>query len=305
MEAVLSAVCAQYGLGEATRVSTAPPGTAARAWYFSAQGRPWVLRELTGPAQGEREVRLTCALRAQGFSDTPEILRTLQGAGAALADGQWYQVQRYCTGERPAPEAPGTAAAVGRCAGRLEAALAKCAPEPDVPERFPLEALWAQAAPRWAALDLGLTCAAAEAAVQAVLERPLGRVQMIHGDLGLWNLRQSASGRIYVIDFGDARMGSASYDAACALGGLLNHTGEAALWPGLLTDFLAGYAAGHGSPLETAALRLALEHWYWRCILEAVVTARIPEKRRRETLRHFLAARQYLRAALDSGEGRT
>ncbi|MDU5144462.1 MAG: phosphotransferase [Paenibacillus dendritiformis] len=38
----------------------------------------------------------------------------------------------------------------------------------------------------------------------------------IHGDLGAWNLLRR-KGRIYIIDFGEARLGDRHFDAAAAL----------------------------------------------------------------------------------------
>ena len=48
--------------------------------------------------------------------------------------------------------------------------------------------------------------------------------QMIHGDLGPWNLLQQADGVLRVIDFGAARFGDPYFDVASLLAGVINHT---------------------------------------------------------------------------------
>lgn len=65
-----------------------------------------------------------------------------------------------------------------------------------------------------------------------------GEGQVIHGDLGPWNLLDTEAGLV-VLDFGTARMGDSYFDLAALLAGFINHAAPADR-PRVLAEFLDG-----------------------------------------------------------------
>lgn len=108
-----------------------------------------------------------------------------------------------------------------------------------------------------AALAVKLTAALADCAPVGA-----GEGQVIHGDLGPWNLLDTGDG-LLVLDFGGARMGDPYFDLASLLAGFVNHTSPADR-PRVLAEFLAG-AGGpdRGRLLEQLRLWAAVNTAAW------------------------------------------
>lgn len=245
-----------YGLGKWEDITPLRPGTASRVWRLSVGGRAYVLRTLPSREQGERQYRLCRHLGSQGFLHTPAILPALDGSPCALLDGKWYHLQAFCPGRRPDPAVPGeTALAVSSALGLL-GALRDC-PAIAAADRFGLSQVWAENRRFWNEAALGMPLSQADEEVAALCAPSPVPSQVIHGDLGPWNLLLD-EGAVFVIDFGEARMGDAYFDLASLLGGLLNHTPEP-LRPAVLEEFLA--AAGQ---VDHSRLLAQLRLWVWR-----------------------------------------
>lgn len=217
-------LCRQFELGGFRSAVPLNPGTVSQVWKLETDRGTWLLRTLTGKAQGRREWKIDRHLRSAGFHRSPAILTTAQGAPMTELDGIWYQVQEYCPGTRPDPAAPGIAGAIARTVKELTLALAHC-PLIDGADRFDLAEAWQRGKGYWPLLETGITLQQAEETVLRCCVIPEQDIQVIHGDLGPWNMMVDGQGAVSVIDFGEARMGDPYFDYASALGGIINHTG--------------------------------------------------------------------------------
>ena len=260
-----STLCRRYGLGASHRAAPIHPGTVAQVWQASTPSGEVVIRTLTDRAQGEREFLICRHLARQGFRQTPAILTADSGAPAVEQDGTWYQIQQYLPGVRPDPAVPGVPGEIARTAARLEAALETCPPIRCPADRFDLAAAWAEGRQGWSQLGLPLSLSQADREVQHQTDAPTHASQVIHGDMGLWNLLLDPNGTIWVIDFGEARMGDPYFDIASLLCGLLHQVPPERRWQ-TCSEFLAAY--GEQSPLDRCQLAEQMELWEWRALAQ-------------------------------------
>ena len=260
-------LCALYGLPTLQEAVPLQPGTVSRVWRLTTAQGVFLARTLPGPEQGAREWAVFCHLRAQGFARTPAILPTLAGGAAAEVDGAWFQLQRFCPGARPDPARPGVPGAMARLGLELAQALSDCPAVAAPADPFDLGAVWGRYRGSWPQLSLPLSQEEADRAVARCRALPEEGRQVIHGDLGPWNLIAAPEGELLVIDFGQARMGDPYFDLASLLAGAVNHA-PPALRRQVAGEFLARYRAA--LPLGLPRLRGQLELWAWRGLAQCL-----------------------------------
>lgn len=246
-------LCRRFGLAEPSAVTPLRGGTAARVWRLDTDEGVFLLRTLPGPKQGQREWEIHSHLAAGGFHAVTSLVQTRDGLPAAEQGGAWYQLQRFLPGKIPDPAVPGTARKIARLVKNLDEALADC-PLSGQDHAPMLSELWQRGKAFWPCLNTPFTAAQAEGELARCVER---EVQLIHGDLGLWNMIGTPAGELCVIDFGTARLGDPGFDCAAALGGLINHT-PAELRHGVCREFVAELSADRAWLLEQ------LRIWCWR-----------------------------------------
>ena len=265
--ALFQLISRRYGLGDISDVQPVRPGTVSRVWRLTTARGEFLARTLPGPGHGAREWAIFRHLRARGFARTPAILPTADGAPAAEADGTWYQLQRYCPGVRPDPARPGVPEAMARLGLELTHALSDC-PAVDAPaDPFDLAAVWGQYRRNRPRLSLPLSQEEADRAAARCCALPEEGRQVIHGDLGPWNLIAAPEGGLLVIDFGQARMGDPYFDLASLLAGAVNHA-PPALRRQVAEAVLARYRAA--LPLDLPRLRGQLTLWAWRGLAQCL-----------------------------------
>lgn len=262
---MLNSIAQQYELG--TPAGTAPmrPGTTAQVWRLDTDQGAFLVRTLAGKEQGEREWTIAQHLLSRGFSSFPAILTVSDGAPMLELGGAWYQVQKLLPGERPNPDDPGAAAAIARMVKELTGALDDCPPI-EAADRFELRAAWEEGREFWPLLETPFSAEQAAAEIARCRAIPERDRQVIHGDLGPWNMIQNGDGTVSVIDFGEARIGDPYFDYASALGGSVNHTppeGRAAV----CRDFLRELDCDRQRLMEQ--LRL----WVWRGLAQWAILA--------------------------------
>ena len=211
-------LCDQYQLGRFRSVEQQTPGTVARVWRLETDNGIYLVRTLCDREQGELEWNIHQHLRSRGFTAMPAILVPYIEQG-----GLWVQVQEFCSGKRPSTECPSTARNVANMVTQLMRAAEGCTQTVDFPDRFDLASVWSEYRLNWPQLGLPLLQDEADRWVDRLLKLATFDQQLIHGDLGLWNMLEE-SGEIWVIDFGEARQGDPYFDLASALAGLINHS---------------------------------------------------------------------------------
>ena len=253
----LPEILSAFGLPENCTWEEMTPGTVSRVWHIRAENGRYVLRTLPDAEQGRTEWQMFQHLHCRGMQKrVPALLPTAEGAPFLTAEGKYWQLQRFLTGARPVFSDAGSAARLAEVVLLLDTALADCPPV-NRKDRFDLKAAWAGGRDNWDRLETGISLREADAAVRrCIMNYPRQREQVIHGDLGPWNMLEIC-GELCVIDFGEARMGDPYYDLASAFAGLLNHAPADQRDP-LAEEFLA--AAGVTLP----ELREQLDLWIWR-----------------------------------------
>lgn len=254
-----------YELGTIERIASLKSGTVAQVWRMETSCGAFLVRTLAGKEQGELEWSIHQHLRAKGFDRCPTIFLTAEGAPCLAVDGSWYQVQRFLPGNMPSPAAPGMPAAIARTVKELVSALSDCPPV-KMDDRFALAEAWQRGKEYWPLLNTEWTAERAEEMVSRCCGSAERDIQVIHGDLGLWNMIADGQGRISVIDFGEARMGDSYFDYASALGSVINHT-PADRRMDVCREFLAELGADRARLLEQ--LRL----WIWRGLAQWAILA--------------------------------
>lgn len=262
---MLTSLAQQYELGTPIKTTPVDSGTVAKVWRMDTDRGAFLVRALAGREQGERERIIAQHLLSRGFSRFPAILTAADGAPMVELDGAWYQVQELLPGGMPHPEKPGTAAAMARTVKELTGALADCPPVEGA-HRFEPGAAWEEGRAFWPLLETPFSPEQAAAEIARCAALPERERQVIHGDLGPWNMIQNRDGTVSVIDFGEARMGDPCFDRASALGGVINHTPPECR-AAVCRDFLEELDCDRERLMEQ--LRL----WVWRGLTQWAVLA--------------------------------
>lgn len=262
----IQVLCGRFGLGAPGNAAPVRPGTVSQVWRVAAEKGEFFVRSLTGPEQGRREWTIYRHLTARNFRDMPDILTACDGQPMTELGGVWYQVQRFCPGAMPDPARPGVPAKMAALAVRLGAALADC-PAVAAADRFDLAEAWARGRENWPLLGTALTVEQADREAERCCRLPQRNSQVIHGDLGPWNMVSGEDGRLLVIDFGEARMGDPCFDLASVLGGLVNDTPKARR-QAAGEEFLAACGCA-----DRAHLREQLALWAWRGLAQCACAA--------------------------------
>lgn len=253
-------LCQQYNLGNFRSAAELTSGTVSRVWKLDTDSGNYLVRTLTDREQGEREWGIYRHLREHGFANLPAIV-----VPYFEQSGLWYQVQEYCSGGRPSPERPGMAGKIADMAARFVLAAAGCTVT-DFVDRFDLALVWSEYRLNWPLLELPFSQSEADRRVAELSAIPVKDRQVIHGDLGLWNMLDDGS-VIRVIDFGEARTGDPYFDLASALAGLINHSSpenrkrNAAEFLAVCRDYMA---------LDMERLTSQIYLWVWRGMAQCV-----------------------------------
>ena len=253
-------LCDQYQLGRFRSVAELNPGTSSRVWRLDTDRGSFLVRTLSGQEQGEREWSTYRHLRERGFTAMPTVFVPCFEQG-----GLWYQVQEYCSGRRPSPEQPETAGKIADMVTGLVLAAAGCTTA-DFTDRFDLASVWSEYRLNWPLLELPFSQSEADRRVEELSAIPVKGRQVIHGDLGLWNMLEDGD-VIRVIDFGEARMGDPYFDLASALAGLINHSTEESRSANA-TEFLA--VCRERMELDMGRLTCQVSLWVWRGLAQCV-----------------------------------
>ena len=254
-------LCTQYQLGNFRSASQLDSGTVSQVWRLESDEGMFLVRSLTGKEQGEREWSIHQHLRRRGFTAMPAIVVPYFEQG-----GLWYQVQEFCHGERPSPERPGTAGRIANMVTQLIKAAADCTAAVDCPDRFDLSSVWSEYRLNWPLLELPILQSEADRWVEELSTVAVSECQLIHGDLGLWNMLEEGN-EIQVIDFGEARLGDPYFDLASALAGLINHSSTENRRKNV-TEFLV--ACRECVTLDMERLTNQVFLWVWRGLAQCV-----------------------------------
>lgn len=155
----------------------------------------------------------------------------------------------------------------GRLAAQLEHALSSCPTVRFPAEHFDLAEVWTQARQSWSQLSLPLSPEDADWAVEQCLQITDRDAQVIHGDLGPWNLLFTPDRELLVIRLWAGPDGRPLLRRGLPAG----WTGEPrpARAPAKACEEFLDECQLH-MPLNLARLRSQLELWVWRGLAQCV-----------------------------------
>lgn len=108
-------------------------------------------------------------------------------------------------------------------------------------------------------------------------ENTMGREQIIHGDLGSWNMLWDQK-QIRFIDFGECRLGDYSFDIAAIMASILRAAPDVPKQYENLDLFLRTYEEQF-HPVDRARLQTAVWLWLLRGALAVCVFAAEPQRK--------------------------
>ena len=241
-------------------------GTTSDACLVETADGSYVLRRVSREA-AEVEYVVSRLLADSGMA--AEILPTRTGHGWLEQDGACFNLQRRIAGTAIRSYDADTLRAAGCALGRMHMALSGCR-DTGVQDRFSMSALLARATTRHNFLQTRNPEAQMLHQLAARL-RPLedARVQLIHGDLGAWNMLRTRDGVAFV-DFGEARQGHPYMDIAAALTSLLSLEQDETRLASDASLFLDSYVSEAG-PVQRPLLTDYMNLWQLRGVLAEMV----------------------------------
>ena len=243
-------------------VSALQQGTTSDACLVETADGSYVLRKVSREAA---KVEFAVSRLLAGSGMAAEILPTRMGQGWLEQDGACFNLQRRIAGNAIRSCDAVTFRAAGCALGRMHRALSGCR-DTGVQDRFSLSALLARATARHAFLRTQTPEAQTLHQLAARL-RPLEdeRVQLIHGDLGVWNMLRTRDG-VAFIDFGEARQGHPYMDIAAAMTSLLSLEQDGTRLASDASLFLESYVSEVG-PVNQPLLADYVSLWQLRGVL--------------------------------------
>ena len=237
-------------------------GTTSDACLVETADGSYVLRRVSREAA---EVEYAASRLLAGSGMAAEILPTRMGQGWLEQDGACFNLQRRIAENAIRSCDAVTFRAAGCALGRMHRALSGCR-DTGVQDRFSLSALLARATARHAFLRTQTPEAQTLRQLAARL-RPLEdeRVQLIHGDLGVWNMLRTRDG-VAFIDFGEARQGHPYMDIAASMTSLLSLEQDGTRLASDASLFLESYVSEVG-PVNQPLLADYVSLWQLRGVL--------------------------------------
>ncbi|WCF05747.1 aminoglycoside phosphotransferase family protein [Paenibacillus thiaminolyticus] len=217
-------------------------GTSSDAKLVTTDAGRYILRRIRDDEQGRTEYEIS--RRLYPLDIAPEVLIAKEGLPYVQLDDACYNLQRFVEHEHLSDGECWNYAEMGRTLSLFEREMTDIRSLTGQRDRFDLQPMWDEA-----------SASHAGDAVIRLLEEPVERCLgyaekmsgYIHGDLGAWNLLLR-KGRIYIIDFGEVRLGDSHFDAAALVSTAPGHASvEEAV--NQLEDFCRGYEANAEPPL--------------------------------------------------------
>lgn len=283
-----------YAIGRLERIEPVAQGTTSDAKLVTTDMGRYILRRLRDAEQGRTEYEIS--RRLWPLDIAPEILITKVGLPYVQLADACYNLQRFVEHEPDGER--WNDAELGKTLSLLERAMRDIRTLIGQRDRFDLRRMWDEA-----------SASHARDSVIRLLKEPVERclgyagkiTGYIHGDLGSWNLLLR-KGRIYIIDFGEVRLGDRHFDAAAAL--VSTAGGQASVEEAVtrLEDFCRGYAA-NPEPLDLDRLREQIHLWIVRGSV-AVVRHHGVNERTSRYCRQSMATMEHFDRVIDRCLGR-
>lgn len=294
MDSQLGRLADNYAIGHWARIEPVAQGMTSDAKLVTADTGRYILRRLRDAEQGRTEYEISRCLWPLDIA--PEVLVAKDGLPYVQLDDACYNLQRFVENEPDGER--WNDAELGKTLSLFERSMTDIQTLTGQRDRFELLRMW----------NVVSASHAGEALIR-LLEEPVERcldyaetiTGYIHGDLGAWNLLLR-KGRIYIIDFGEVRLGDRHFDAAAALVSTAGDHASVEEAVTRLEDFCRGYAA-NAEPLDLDRLREQIHLWIIRGSV-AVVRHHGANERTSRYCRQSMATIEHFDRVIDRCLGR-
>lgn len=202
-----------------------------------------------------------------------------------------YHLQRYVEGCRIQKCEEHTIKSVAKTVAQMHKLLAEQKELEAGEDRFSLMALWEKGKEN---CELLAECLEEGELSMRQLEQELGELeeveqrkeQLIHGDLGIWNMIENADG-VYVIDFGESHLGNPYLDIAAVLTSMLGLQKDERKWKEYIAIFCETYEQYYRQ-IDRLQLRKAIRLWFVRGMLAILNANDMAEEQKKRIIRYYI-----------------
>lgn len=244
-------------------------GISSNACHVRAGNGAFILRRVAGREQADREALVLSVLASAGVA--PALLPCTDGCFWTELDGSFYNLQRVVPGKAPDFTDRAVVISVAEAVAKMHRTFAESCLRIAGIDRFDTLGMLERA--RGAAgLDSffpeDVVCFEKRKEYVKRKEASLQREQVIHGDLGGWNMLWDGE-QTWLIDFGECRLGDTSLDLAAVLASVVSVAEDGASEQNTHI-FLEIYEKTY-EPVSRERLRTACWLWQLRGVLASVV----------------------------------
>lgn len=234
-EFLSSAVKKHYAVGHIYRLNQLVNGNSSGAVNIETEQGTFIARKLRKVEQGEVEYAISSLMKDTGLC--AEVIPSIMGEGYIIEDDRVMNIQRYIEQEKYMLTQKQLYMKLGESVAILHSKLHNVS-LPSLADRFSIQPIWDT-----------LKCRPIDSEIFKklssyipfcnMLEQQLTN-QMIHGDLGVWNILFQCDS-IYIIDFGEARRGNIHFDVAALLSSTIKSSEKDSVIEGYITEFQHSY----------------------------------------------------------------
>ncbi len=283
-----------WNIGQILDISQVSQGTSCSTFIVHALQGKYILRGFKQYQQAVQEAEVFRVLQGTGIG--AELVYTKNKKAYVFDSEKYYNLQTFLYGEKPNLRNEMQVCATAQTVSELHKALRNCTFSFSAYDRFSTDTLLQQTS-EWKLIGelFPKEIATTEQRRKFItsLEQEFHQSQVIHADLGEWNMLWSGN-KLQVIDFGECRAGDIYCDLAAVACSILARCNNAGDFNGLLSIFLETYKQG-GETINFEKLDKAIYIWLLRGALASSINIQEPIKRE-VICKHFL--KQITRYAL-------
>ncbi len=260
-------------------ISKADRGNSSDSHIVAAEKGTYILRRLPSETAARQEFSVLCFLQDIGV--TAALLPTRQGEPFVRVRDSYYNLQTFLPGCPPDLSDHTVIAAAACTLARMQQQFEQCSLTVSAFNRFDPMSLWEQAKPHAALLSSFFERNRAADEMEAIIRNSgnaMRKDQVIHGDLGSWNMLWNGE-RIFFIDFGECRLGDSYTDIAAVTASILRAASDKEELCQGMDIFMDCYQKNYRT-LEKGKLQNSL--WLWLLCGALAVCISISDPMQRE-----------------------
>lgn len=276
-------LCHWFGETDFTASKTTK-GTSSNSYKITTSDGTFILRQLPSIFAATQEYEISQLLHGTGIS--AEILPTQHKEPFVYAQFP-YNLQTFLPGCAPNLTEKATITAAAHTLATMQQCFSKSELVLSDTDRFETMSLWTQVTSQYALLTdfFSPDCAAEEMQVQIQkIEAALLRDQIIHGDLGSWNMLWDGNS-IFFIDFAECRLGDYYMDIAAVVASLLRAAPDNKTLFESMDLFINTYEDCY-QPIDLIKLQDVLWLWLLRGAMAVCIYVSKPEQKK-AYIQHF------------------